>query len=313
MRLHGLGCLALLLASAPVRGETPHRVAVLIMPTSDAETALADELSEIAIARMAEQPGRELVGLLEFRSRLGTDWRRATTCIHDPTCLGGVGVSLGAGTVLTGAVGKQGGHFALSLALVNVETGRTDARFFRETDSTVPALLRTLQEGLDDLLRPRPAPGRLRVKSDPAATRVLLDEAYLGLTPLDAQPIAAGPHHLRLEHNGYFPLAMDVNVSPGQEIQIAADSGKLRRRRTWAPAAAYGTGVAAVLCLGTGLVFGVIGQGEPSGATRADAQSDLKRREHYASAANGLLAGGAVLSLSSVVLILFNWRDIFGD
>ena len=283
------------------------------MPTSDAETALADELSEVAIARLAEQPGRELVGLLEFRSRLGTDWRRATVCIHDPTCLGGVGVSLGAGTVLTGAVGKQSGRFALSLALVNVETGRTDARFFRETDSTVPALLRTLHEGLDDLLRPRPPPGRLRVQSDPPGTRVLLDEAYLGLTPLDGQAITPGPHRLRLEHKGYFPLALDVAVASGQEIQIGADSGRLRRRRTWAPAAAYGAGVAAVLCLGAGLVFGVIAEGEPSGATRADAQSDLETRKHYAHTANGLLAGGAVLSLSSIALFVFNWRDIFGD
>src|SRR5262245_46825982 len=60
-----------LLAAAPARAAD--RVAVLILPESGTEPALADNLTEIAIARIAERQRVQLAGTVEFRRQLGLE------------------------------------------------------------------------------------------------------------------------------------------------------------------------------------------------------------------------------------------------
>ncbi|HEY0715710.1 MAG TPA: hypothetical protein VGF45_23710, partial [Polyangia bacterium] len=45
------------------------RLAVVVLPATPRESSLAENLSEVAIAHLAEVPGRQLVGGLEIRRR----------------------------------------------------------------------------------------------------------------------------------------------------------------------------------------------------------------------------------------------------
>src|SRR5688500_18629660 len=72
------------------------RVAILIAPGSPADAELADNLTEIVIARVAERQNTEVADKAEFHRRLGVETdKRAQHCLEDVTCLGRVGVILG--------------------------------------------------------------------------------------------------------------------------------------------------------------------------------------------------------------------------
>ena len=69
---------------------------VVIIPVADKDGALADNLTEVAMARLAETTGRRLVGVAELRRRGGADaGKRLHSCLEQPACLGSVGVSMG--------------------------------------------------------------------------------------------------------------------------------------------------------------------------------------------------------------------------
>src|SRR5262245_46162744 len=97
-----LGC-ALGGAAGEARGAD--RVAVLILPEPGTEPSLADNLTEIAIARIAEQQKVEMAGTAELRRRLGMEGQRpALGCLDDIACLGRVAVALGVAQVVGGSV-----------------------------------------------------------------------------------------------------------------------------------------------------------------------------------------------------------------
>ncbi len=63
-----------------------------------------------------------------------------------------------------------------------------------------------------------PPPGRLWVSVEPWGF-LSIDGTSVGRTPAIDVPIAAGPHRLRIERDGYLPYEEDVKVEPGQELR----------------------------------------------------------------------------------------------
>jgi len=179
----GLG-LAVLLAGLPSGARAGEKIAVLVLGSSEKDAELADNLTEVLIAYVAQHGGFEIAGKEEFRGRLGVEnEQRAQQCLDDLSCLGRAGVSLGVRRIVAGTVGTRGKQFLFNLNLNNVEQGRVESRVFRLVEGGVEDLIRAVQEASGELFRPRVEPGKIQVASEPAGARVSIDNAYLGVTP----------------------------------------------------------------------------------------------------------------------------------
>jgi PEGA domain len=289
------------------------KIAVLVLGSSEKDAELADNLTEVLIAYVAQHGGFEIAGKEEFRARLGVEnEQRAQQCLDDLSCLGRAGVSLGVRRIVAGSVGTRGKQFLFNLNLNNVEQGRVESRVFRLVEGGVEDLIRGVQEASGELFRPRVEPGKIQVASEPAGARVSIDNAYLGVTPLLSGTLLAGAHAVRVEADGRFPWASRVEVRPGEELQIRLSSDNLPRRRAWPPYAAYGTAIAGVMALAAGGFLGELSQLNPTGATRQAAADDLDQKKSFALAANISFASAAVLGAVSLYFFLRYHDDVFG-
>src|SRR4051812_415305 len=139
------------LTAAPPRAGAAEKLAVLVVATADKDAELADNLTELLIARVARQGSFEIAGKEELRGRLGVDSdRRAQACLDDIGCLGRAGVSLGVRRIVAGSVATRGQQFLFNLNLDNVETGRVETRVFRLVEGGLQDLIRAVEEGADE-------------------------------------------------------------------------------------------------------------------------------------------------------------------
>jgi PEGA domain len=300
-------------ALAPRPAQAGEKLAVLVLGTADKDSELGDNLTEVIISRIAQHGGFEIAGKEEFRARLGVESdRRTQACLEDISCLGRAAVSLGVRRIVAGNIGTRGKQFLFSLNLNNVETGKVEARVFRLVEGGIEDLIRAVQEGNDELFRPRVEPGKIQVDTEPAGARVSIDNAYLGITPLISGTLLAGKHNVRVEADERFPWTSKVEVRPGQELQIKLKADNLPQRRTWPPWVAYGSATLAAVSVAAGGFLGVLSQLQPSGATRLDAQQDYDQKRRFALYANVSFGAGAVLSAVSLFYFIRYRDDIFG-
>src|SRR5580704_9224311 len=249
------------LGAMPRQARAGEKIAVLVLGSSEKEAELADNLTEVLIAYVAQHGGFEIAGKEEFRARLGVEnEKRAQSCLDDISCLGRAGVSLGVRRIVAGSVGTRGKQFLFNLNLDNVEEGKVESRVFRLVEGGVEDLIRAVQEASGELFRPHVEPGKIQVATDPDGARVSIDNAYLGVTPLISGTLLAGKHNVRVEADGHFPWASRVEVLPGQELQIKLTDANLPQRRAWPAAAAYGTAIAAAASLAAGGFLGELSQ-----------------------------------------------------
>ena len=289
------------------------KLAVLVLGTDARDADLADNITEVIISRVSQRGGTEIAGKEEFRARLGVESdQRTQVCLDDVTCLSRAAVSLGVRRIVAGNIGTRGKQFLFNLNLNNVETGKVDARVFRLVEGGVEDLIRAVQEGSDELFRPRVEPGKIQVETEPGGARVSIDNAYLGITPLISGTLLAGKHNVRVEADSRFPWTSKVEVRPGQELQIKLKADNLPLRRSWPPTVAYGTAGLAVASFAAGGFLGVLSQLQPAGLTRQDAENDLDQKKHFALAANISFGAGALLSLVSLFYFIHYRDDIFG-
>ena len=123
--LPGLAGLILVVAapgSGEARAAARERMAVLILPDDERERGLADNLTEVAITRLAEISDRELVGIPELRRRLELVGGPPLTagCLGQPACLNRIGVVAGVQRMVSGSVRSNGAGFLLALALNDI-------------------------------------------------------------------------------------------------------------------------------------------------------------------------------------------------
>jgi hypothetical protein len=300
-------------AALPAPARAAEKVAVMVLATSESGSELADNLSEVIIARIAQHGGFEIAGKEEFRARVGVESeQRAQACLDDMACLGRAAVSLGVRRIVAGSVGTRGKQFLFNLNLDNVETGHIEARVFRLVEGGIEDLIHAVQEANDELFKPRVEPGKIQVDSAPEGARVAIDNAYLGVTPLISGTLLAGKHNVRVEADGRFPWTSKVEVRPGQELQIKLTGDNLPLRRRWPPYLAYGSATAAALGFAAGGFLGELSQLQPSGDTRQAAMDDLHQKQRFALGANVAFGVGAVAAVTSLLVFILYRDDIFG-
>lgn len=306
------GSLGLLGASGTAHAA--EKMAVLVLGTSDKDVDLAENVTEMIIAAVAKRGGYEIAGTEEFRARLDVqNERKAQACLDDENCLARTGVSLGVRRVVTGNVGSRGARqYLFSLALLNIETGKTENRVFRLVEGTQSDLIAAVQVGTEELFRPKLEPGRIQIASEPKGARVSIDNAYLGITPLISGTLMPGPHEVRVEADNTFPWTSEVEVIAGQDLGIKLTEAHLKRRRSWPTRAAAISGGLAATAFATAGFLGVLSNLNPTGDTRAAAQADLDEKRDLARGANIALVAGAALTTVTVTLLISYWNDIFG-
>jgi hypothetical protein len=273
------GCVCLLAAARSASAR--ERLAVLIV--ADHAPELADDLTEIVIADLAERRDRELVGMRELRSRLVDVLppERLGACVDDPACLARLGAAAGAAEAVIVKVSPRSDGYLLDLALTNTRTGKSEARVSTAVAPGFGALVGALRAGLGELYAPRLADAR-----PPPA--VASDAGALAAAPIATVPAIATPS------------------------AIARGTGPRRVPRLIPYAGAAATALAAV-SFSAAAVIGTIATQDPSGATRAMAQSDLDRRESYATTANTLLAAGGILAIAAGAAFAWWWHGTRGN
>lgn len=293
--------------------QASEKLAVLVLGTSEADSDLAENVTEVVIAYIARQGSFELAGKEEFQSSLGVDSElRGQACLEAMSCLSRAAVSLGVRRIVSGSVGTRGKQFLFSLALNNVEAGQVENRVFRLIEGDVGLLIRAVQEGISELFKPRVQPGRVEVKSVPEGARVSIDNAYLGVTPLISGTLLPGAHKVRVESENRFPWVSKVEVMPGQDLGINLTENNLPRRSRNPGRVAYVSGAMSLAALATGGFFGVLSQVNTSGSVRAEHQSDFDERDKFSKVANvSFIAGGALALISLGTFILYR-DDVFG-
>jgi hypothetical protein len=297
----------------PAVANHPEKLAVLVLGTSERDAELADNLTEVIIAAIAQRRGVEMAGREEFRTRLGVESeQRAQACIDDLSCLGRAAVSLGVRRIVVGTVGTRGRQYLFNLNLNNVETNRVENHIFRLVEGGVKDLIPAVQSATDELFKPHVEPGRIQLTSDPSGARVSIDNAYLGVTPLISGTLLAGKHGVRVEADGRFPWQSSVEVFPGQDLGVTLTEANLPRRRLWPAKAAVTSASLAGLSFATGGFLGVLSQLTPSGATRADAQSDFDQKRHFGTAANVAFISGAAFTVAALYFVIRYQDDVFG-
>jgi hypothetical protein len=315
--------LATIVGAIPARADVapaPSRVklAALILKTGDVDQDLADNLTEVLIARLAERPlpgvgAVTLVGKEQLRARMGSDERRALACLEDMGCLGPVGVELGVTRVVVGTLGRRGDDYLYNLSLVDIASGKVESRVFQLVAGKVDALIEAVQATADRLFLPKVEPGSVRVVSAVAGAMVYLDDLFVGSTPVRRDGVEPGSHRLRVEAEGHRGWQNVVDVPAGSLLEISVPLSSLPERRRWPGPFATGT-FAGALAFGVGgLVLGVLSQQQPpAGETRVMALADVSHRRDLAFTADGLFAAAGAVGITALVTFIAWRHDILG-
>jgi len=254
------------------------RLAVFFVAEFDPR--LADNLTEVAIAKAAETPGRELVGARELRARLVEIIGRGdfAACLTEPECLSRVGAAAGVERAVIGSVKREGEMFALSLVLADTRSATKQAEVTEQVPPKLDLLIAAVQKSVGDLFEQRAAADKATTDVDaPASAPATVTEV--------ARNVAVPPPNLLRSTEGVPP------VHPASHV----------------PYVGYGAAGLAVASLTAAIIAGSIGTGTATGATRADAQRDMERRKDYAMAANGLYAVGGALTAVSLAAFVWRW------
>jgi len=318
MRARPAWALALLVGlgtgNARAATEDGEKLGVLLLGAAESDAELADNITEVIIAHLAERRDIELAGTAEFRSRLGAETeQQMQACLNDPECVGRAAVSLGVSRLVLGTVGGQDAKYLFSLTLEDVRSGRTAGRVFRTVDGPAGNLIHDVRAAVDELFRPPPPTGGLRLRSDLERARVSVDYAYAGVTPLVREGLTPGVHVVRLEKPGHFAWASDVAVPAGSSIDLRISAADMPERLRWPSYAAYGLAGAAIVDATGGILLGVTAQSPPASTSREVAQQEFDRHQRLGLIADVMLISSAVLATASAYLFLHYRRHIFGS
>lgn len=187
------------------------------------------------------------------------------------TCLTELGRVADVHRALLGNVVKDASGFGLDVALFDTDTGETLAQAAHQAELDTQRLIDALDRGIKALLI---TPSRPTQQSTPAHGAIRL------LPQAPRPPQTAHPPAVHVAESAPVPKPTYV---------------------------AYGTAALGAASFAAAYFTGHVATGEPTGTTRAEAQSDYERRQNYARATNGLLITGAVLSAVSATAFVWRW------
>jgi hypothetical protein len=292
------------------------KLAALILRSGAVDEELADNLTEVLIARLAQKGGREIAGKEEFKTKLGVDDKAAAECIQNLECLGRAGTELGVTHVVVGTLGRRGGDYLYNLNLIDITTGKVENRVFELVASAkVDTVIGAVQATADKIFEPKIEPGGVHVTSETPGALAYLDEAFIGTTPVRRDGIEPGAHHLRVEKEGHIGWAKEIDVPAGSTLDIKVPLAALPEKKKW-------PGPFAVTCLAIAIGSAVVGLTLAAISTDAPADSAVTRRTALDSANKrhleylagfGLLGVAAGLVVTAAGVAIRYRHDVFPE
>jgi len=242
----------LVCAAAAGSARANDRLAVVL--TVPGDPALSDQLTEVALAALAEHSARDLIGLPELRPRLtelGGEGDIAG-CLSTPVCLSRLGRLAGASAAVAGSARREGAGFAIQLAWIDLaDGGRVIATSAPITAADTAGLMAGVRRAAAPLLAavatPAPAPDVLvdtappeedpRARARSTATWVTAGAAVLAVSALSAAIVT-----------GVVARRYPEGVERGEAQQDLARRERYATASTWlwgAGAVFSGTAIAA--------------------------------------------------------------------
>lgn len=135
-----------------------------------------------------------------------------------PACYSAVAKATGAAFVVRTMVRVQRKDFRVTLLAYDAASGHEVAtvedvceicggqEVARLVSDLAAALSQDVQKGLQ--------PGSLKIDSSPSGAKVFLDDAEVGVTPLELD-VLAGSHRLRIEKSGFAPQSQEIDLAGG--------------------------------------------------------------------------------------------------
>lgn len=300
---------------APRGSDTPPggRIAVVMLGAASGDREIADNLTDVIIARLAHRGNDDIVGTTEFRGRVGLeDGRQERACLDVAVCVDRVAVSLGAAMLLSGTIAAKpdSRQYTFSLTLRNLESGEIQSRVWRSVAGSLQDVIRSVNQAIDELYAPKPSPARFIIEAPVSGARVLVDDAFFGTTPKASGDISAGRRRIRVEASGRRPWASQVDAFAGATVAVKLSDADIPRHPVWPRPAAYGLGAGAILSFGSAAVLGIIANVQPATVDRAEAQRDFQQRHQIGGVADGFLVAGVVLAVASGLIVWTHRHDI---
>lgn len=298
------------------------RIAVLVLSGGGVAPETAADLTEVLIAAVAAQPGREVIGKEEFQARLGQDEARSRQCIESPICLANVGTELNVDEIIAGTIGARENGFTVSLIRQEIASGEVRGRFTRAVQGEAAALPPVLQDAAVDIYREPERPAELRIDSNVEGAEVFVDDSRAGTTPLRLTTVRPGTHRVRVDSVGWRAQTRQVRLRSGghAELDFTLVEAPEERLATGTPASTFAVVTTftsaglAVSAAALGTVFALRSQsGYPDDATQAEAFRELDSREDEALVANVAFAGAGALAMLALYMLVFEGDAVFGD
>ena len=293
---------------------------MLVLAAEEADVELANNLTELLIASVAEQIDAAIIGKEEFQAILQRQDEESLDCLETQACLGRVAVQLGLSEVISGTIGHRDNHFALHLGRTDVTTGEMITRVFLEVPGGLSELLEALRAAVPQLFEVPPEVGGLTISCDLEGASVRLDGEPVGRTPLDQLEVAAGSHQLEVTAEGYRPWSTTIEIEAGESTQLVVDLAPIDGEEEgsvdgWVAVSAW-----ALIGVGTGslvaaIVVGVLSQAglpEAPETTRQEALDILSVQEREALAANVLFGVGGAMAVGGALIAIFARHRVFG-
>jgi TolB-like protein len=183
------------------------------------------EISESEVATLSDQLRGHLVSLGAFivldrgkmESILKEQSFQQTGCTLTE-CAIKAGRILNVQKIVTGSIGKIGKTYAINISMINVESSRIEKSFNRNYEGKIDGLLDILKDIAQEIAGRKLY--KLTIHSSPKGAEVILNNKYLGKTPLARQAVAGSNLKIWVKQAGYKDWEKTVTITKDEELNI---------------------------------------------------------------------------------------------
>ena len=247
----------ILSADLAQQARSTKKTRLALMPLKSVGTAagFAEGLTE-SLATSADNTGvfdvvspRQVSSLLAYEKR-----KELTGSCNDEACYVQIARLVRADHLVGGSVAQVGDRIVMNVALIDAREGKALGRITRETKSAAE-LMSQIKSATIILLQPllQAREGYLKVTVNVDGAGLVIDETRRSEAAGQLVALAAGPHVVRIDKDGFYSTSADVFVRPGRVtvedvnlIPARATVEAYERKATWMRAGAWTTGALAV-------------------------------------------------------------------
>jgi len=211
------------LSASPALGQTKEG-AILLLPESDLDQELAEDLNEVLIASLIDKSGKtyRIIGKEVFRKEVGeARLPGGGECLSGTNveCYRKVGVDRSLNLVVVGRVGKAMGGFRLEVTKIST-TGIPDRTQRKRVPGELEQLIAEVESLADWILQPDHPYLRVTV-SEPGASVTVDGQPYNDLQePLRVTP---GQHTVEATKEGFANASVQVSCEVGKYCEAALE------------------------------------------------------------------------------------------